>query len=347
MVEIQEIHKELKALCKKLESMEKNKAESNSNVSLINLNRILNNTRNYGIVAHKLENLDEHEQEIYMTMLFVIAGFEKESYESTLVFICRIINGIGFKGDVKELFSSAKKINQNYIDEFTRIFEKTDIKLLFILDALLVVGNFNKTSKEVLAFISQICIVMKIEKDQILMLSNMARAILTNNINEYNCDVLNTYGDLFDCYIGNIVCTSNYELINEKYKKFFSKYDELINANEKYKNFFVNSILPESIDSILIHIYIKEEGNKILSNCIYNHNRNREQVTYKNIKYSYYYFLSEINCNYGSQFTSNDEYKYVTKLIGFSVESPLAYSYVMNIFQTKLKELESEENKIE
>ena len=60
--------------------------------------------------------------------------------------------------------------------------------------------SFKKEYKKAIEYIAELCILMKLEKEQITMISNIARAILMQDAAEYQCNVKNTY-EVFNCYL--------------------------------------------------------------------------------------------------------------------------------------------------
>ena len=156
-----------------------------------------------------------------------------------------------FQGDIQELFLSAQQMNFSKLDECTRLFQNDDKRLLLVLECLLVSGSFDAGRKRAMEYIAELCILMKLTKDEMQFLSGLARVVLTQDISQYNCEINNTYGELFECYLKMVedqfvVKVISRELISIDQIKIDFKNHELIVRGVRgfsKKTFFVGSAL--------------------------------------------------------------------------------------------------------
>jgi len=221
MKSIEELQHDLKKIYNELEEI-KESQRIDTDVS-VNFKEISATAKRYPISGHPLLNEDEHAKQTYLMMLLSVAELDVEKYPDTYCMIYRIAYGIKFTGDIQELALIAKQMNFERLDECTRLFENTDLKLLLILDCMLIAGFFEKGKNEAYEYISKLCVLLKVGKEQVTFLANMARVILTQDLNEYKCDIPNTYENLFDCYLNEFDEQFKIEIFSPKDLEIISK----------------------------------------------------------------------------------------------------------------------------
>lgn len=199
MKTIDEIQYELKCVYSDLEKIKE--AQKADEVQSVNFREIASKAERYLIKNHPMLTEDEHTQSMYLLVLLSCAALDAEAYSDSFCIIFRIAYGMCYAGNVEELFLSAKQIKFETIDECTRLFINDDRKLLLLLECMLVSGTFQKERRKAMEYIAQLAVLLNITKEQIIFLSNTARVILTQNLDEYHCEIPNTYGELFDCYL--------------------------------------------------------------------------------------------------------------------------------------------------
>lgn len=210
MKTIAEIQSELRILCAELETI---KAAQQPETKEINFRQIISMAYRYPINGHPLANEHEHIKDMYLTVLLSVAVLDEEQYEESLMTICRIASGMHFEGNIEELFLSAKSIKFDVLDECTRLFINSEKKLILLLESMLIAASFNKNRRRGMEYISELSVLLKIDKKDMTFLANLARVILTQNLREYKTDIPNCYGTLFDCYIVNFKNEFKIELI--------------------------------------------------------------------------------------------------------------------------------------
>lgn len=210
MKTIAEIQSELRILCAELETI---KAAQQPETKEINFRQIISMAYRYPINGHPLANEHEHIKDMYLTVLLSVAVLDEEQYEESLMTICRIASGMHFEGNIEELFLSAKSIKFDVLDECTRLFINNEKKLILLLESMLIAASFNKNRRRGMEYISELAVLLKIDKKDMTFLANLARVILTQNLKEYRTDIPNCYGTLFDCYLNVFSSQFNIRLI--------------------------------------------------------------------------------------------------------------------------------------
>ena len=137
------------------------------------------------------------------------AGSRSSAYNSSKVLaqrfnlgtIYRIAFGMNFSGNIESLFLSAKSMKFETLDECTRLFLNSKLRLVLLLECMMIAAGFENGKRRAMEYISQLAVMLNVGKDEIEFLANLARVVLTQDLNEYKTDFLNVYGDIFDCYI--------------------------------------------------------------------------------------------------------------------------------------------------
>lgn len=198
MKTIEELQADLKQLYADLE--ERRIMEQESVPQTVNFDELSSKAERYKIKNHPMSGKDEREQEMYLMILLSVIALDDNAYEKSFSLLYRISHGMGFKGDVQELFLKAQQMNFNTVDEITRMFINDNVRLVLLMECIMISQSFKKEKKKATDYIAELCVLMKLEKEQIILISNIARVILTQNVKEYKCNVKNTY-EIFDCYI--------------------------------------------------------------------------------------------------------------------------------------------------
>ncbi len=210
MKSIEELQADLKQLYSELE--ERRIMEQESVPQTVNFEELSSKAERCKIENHPMSNRDEHEQSMYLLLLISVIVLDETSYENSFSLLYRILHGMNFKGDVQELFLQAQQINFERIDDITRLFIKDDVRLLVLMEAMMIVQGFKKEYKKAMEYIAELCILMKLEKEQVILISNIARAVLTQDVKEYKCDIKNTY-NTFNCYLYQLEKNKKLEII--------------------------------------------------------------------------------------------------------------------------------------
>jgi hypothetical protein len=213
MKTIGEIQSELRKLCQELEAL---KQEQEAKVNEVDLKKISAVASRYPIENHPMLNEDEHHKDMYLQILFSVAVLEKQNNEDGIKTICRIAYGMGYTGDFERLLIKANTMNFDILDECTRLFGKSELKYILLLECMLVTAEFDGGKRRALEYISELAVLLNITKEDIIFLANLARVILTQDLSEYKTDIPNTYS-VFDCYLEKFESEFDIQLIEMSY----------------------------------------------------------------------------------------------------------------------------------
>jgi len=213
MKTIGEIQSELRKLCQELEAL---KQEQEAKANEVDLKKIAAVASRYPIENHPMLNEDEHHKDMYLQILFSVAVLEKQNNEDGIKTICRIAYGMGYTGDFESLLIKAQTMNFDILDECTRLFGKSELKYILLLECMLVTAEFDGGKRRALEYISELAVLLNITKEDIVFLANLARVILTQDLNEYKLDV-QTNTSLYDCYLANFLSEFDIQFIEVPY----------------------------------------------------------------------------------------------------------------------------------
>ncbi len=199
MKSIEELQADVQRLYQELEK--RRKMELEAAPQTVNFSTISAKAQRYAIEGHPMAACDEHTQQMYLMILLSVAALDDSAYTESFCTIYRIAHGMHFEGDVQELFLSAQQMNFEKLDECTRLFLHDEKRLLLLLECLVIAGAFDAGKKRAMEYIAELFLLMKLTKEEITFLSHFARVILTQDITEYKCEIPNTYGELFECYL--------------------------------------------------------------------------------------------------------------------------------------------------
>ena len=302
MKTIDELQAELRKICSELDKI---KEAQQTETQQINFKELSSRTERYPIAGHPLKTADEYTKDMYLLILLSVADMESDKYEQSFTTIYRIAHGMEFKGNMETLFMSAKKMTFEKIDECTRLFLESDIKMILLLECMLLSAEFDKGRKKAMEYIAQLAILLNVGKRQIIFLSNLARVVLMQDLDEYKTDILNEY-DVFDCYLDKFEKKFNIELIKAPKEQKLDK--------NKPDNFVTRML------NIGIFVYAETRNNKIYA--VYNHLYWDENSFYMELEI-------EIK-NSIVDYIASSKYKTVGNgqdvIIGISSNHPLAHS---------------------
>lgn len=144
-----------------------------------------NKSESYPITDHPLEQADEYTKGIYITMLCTIMCNNSEPREEQRLFIERLKNGIGVSGNINDYIKKALEIDDKFAEDFVRQFKDNELKYNFVVDALVLVSSIGNPKKKDVDFISEICDMFAISKDDIRIFSRMALGIVEQDSEKF------------------------------------------------------------------------------------------------------------------------------------------------------------------
>ena len=310
MKTIAEIQSELRKLCQELEAL---KQEQEAKAKEVDLKKICAVASRYPIENHPMLNEDEHHKDMYLQILFSVAVLEKQNNEDGIKTICRIAYGMGYTGDFESLLIKAQTMNFDILDECTRLFGKSELKYILLLECMLVTAEFDGGKRRALESISELAVLLNIPKEDIIFLANLARVILTQDLNEYKIDV-QTNTSLYDCYLANFLSEFDIQFIEVPYsiiRKGRKRILTLVSDSADI-NFFIDNC--KIIDEKLNIVYKFKDS--------YNDD-SRTEVIDLNGKIIDYYLKKYNKSNH-----RNDKV-----LVGVTSKHPLAHSMAMKKYK--------------
>jgi hypothetical protein len=300
---------DMRKLCDELEQCRI--TEKRADDSFRGLSEISSRAQRCAVKNHALIGCDEHTQEMYLMILFSVASLDDNAYSESLFTIYRIIHGMEYKGDAQALWLRAKQINFETIDECTRLFINSDKKRLLVTECLLIAANFTEGKRKAMKFIADISSLLCLEKNELTLSSNMARAILTLDPDEYKCNICNN-SDVYESYIEQIFYQRE-----KKIQVFMLKISSISKFNY-------------GIESVVKYVEVQLYENMITADVIYNTGvgiflgRNQSNK----LKFS---CGLEPECKvlyFAEKFSISDEQKQndtINLAVGFAANSPMLY----------------------
>ncbi len=198
MKTIEELQAQLKQICAELDAL---KAAQSPETPETNFKEIAAKASRYPITGHPLAKDDEHTKEMYMLMLMSVIVLDSEKYTKSFMTFYRIAAGMGYNGNAEELMLKAQTMKFETLDEITRLFGKDDKRLMLLLECMLIAAQFDNGKRKAMEYIAELASLMNVSKEQITFLSNLARVILTQDLNEYKYEDFSLPVRYFDCYL--------------------------------------------------------------------------------------------------------------------------------------------------
>lgn len=236
MKTIKEFQRELRKMADELEQLSAEKATKVGNdFNWKNLSELAHRD---SIENHPLMNEEQYVKKRYLCLLLSVAGMENEVIEESLLFIYKIALGckyIAEKQSLTDEFIASQTMDFETLDETTRLFGESELRLLLIAESLIIAVGFQNQKQDVFQYISDLCVLLKVEKKELEIVSNIAKAICTNDETEYKCDTANPYS-VFDCYISKIKIersiVSLESVLSDEHRNIANSY----NNNDKFRN---------------------------------------------------------------------------------------------------------------
>lgn len=161
----------------------------------------------YPITEHPLEKSDSYIKGIYIRMLCAILQYDIQPQEAQVLFVQRLMKGIGMTEPIKEYMKRALEIDENFAEEFIRQLKDNNLKYNFVVDALILVGSLGDFNKNHIEFISELCEMLLLTKKDVNFLVQIALSILEQSTERYS-EIYDKMQDMqtisdFKCYYKN------------------------------------------------------------------------------------------------------------------------------------------------
>lgn len=183
----------------------------------------------YPIKGHPLEESQNYTKSLYMEMLCVILQYGGLPKGEQILFIRRLLEGIGLGDRFDEYMRKALCADEVFAGEFVKQFKHSELKYNFVVDSFIVIASAGTPEKHSVEFISEICEALLLNKKEVEFLVHVTLSILEQNSDIYS-DIQdkNLSQDMvgyFMCYfkqffIGKLVDTNSevYYFAKEKVK---------------------------------------------------------------------------------------------------------------------------------
>ena len=140
------------------------------------------------IAAHPLEQHDIYTKKCYITLLLYLSKFDPDKMSYSILLVHRLAFGMKYldRGyDLQAEYTAAQTLTFKQFDEIKRLLKDDDGRFMLILDCLLIVGGFDKGKKNAIGYVLQLSQLLGINREQIIFLSELAAAVLTQKIDVF------------------------------------------------------------------------------------------------------------------------------------------------------------------
>lgn len=131
----------------------------------------------YAIVNSSLVSLDDYIKNLYIKMLCTVVQYENDPSDSQVLYLKRIIKGIGVEESLEEYMRKALGISQVDISEFISFMKENNVKYYFALEGILLISMENSKT-ECYEFLAEILELTGLQKQEFQYISLVAKSIL-------------------------------------------------------------------------------------------------------------------------------------------------------------------------
>ncbi len=202
----------------------------------------------YALVNPELVELDEYVKGLYLKVLCTVVQYKNDPADMQVLFLKRIVNGIGVDDSLEEYMRKALEISEADIQEFLSVIGNNHIKYYFATDGLILssMGNGNADGYEYLAEIIEL---LGINKNDLEYVCTIVKSILQQDSSYYN---------------------QSKELVNERVEKLdFTPY---------IRNYYAGAI----VDSKAI-VHYSAPDRKLSSDIIYRTEHTENKIVFQNL----------------------------------------------------------------
>lgn len=208
----------------------------------------------FPIKGHPLEKSDNYVKGMYMEMLCVILQYGNMPKEEQILFVKRLMEGLGVAAQFNECMRRALQADETFAGEFVKEFKYSKLKYNFIVDSFILIASAGTPQKYSVELVSEICEMLLINKKEVNFLVNVALSILEQKSDIYmNIEDKKLAGDLIDyfmCYfkeffVGKLIDTKSeiYYFAKEKVKLDLQNNDEDSTEYKQDKITFENYVI--------------------------------------------------------------------------------------------------------
>ncbi len=131
----------------------------------------------YAIVNPDTSALDEYNKTLYLKMLCSLVQFHNEAAEMQMLFLRRIVNGIGVEEKAEEYMRRALEISDTDIQDFLSFMGKDKAKYYFALEGIILV-SLGQGDEESYQYLAEVIELLDICKDDLTYVCLVASAVL-------------------------------------------------------------------------------------------------------------------------------------------------------------------------
>lgn len=155
-----------------------------------NIKKIRNELKNrigtaHPICGHPLEKCDDYVKRLYIDILCAVAQYENKSADKIMVFVQRIMSGIGLDEPVSDRIKNAMEVDVKKYDEFMRQCTEHKLEIIFMTDSLIVACADGEPNRKQIELLTETAEVLKLTKVQVEAIANVVKAILMQDNDEY------------------------------------------------------------------------------------------------------------------------------------------------------------------
>ncbi len=166
----------------------------------------------YAIVNPELAALDEYVKNLYLKVLCTVVQYENAPSEMQVLYLQRIVKGMGAEDPLEEYMRKALKISDTDIQEFISFMKENSARYYFALEGMLLVAMGESTQQNY-EYLAEIIELSGITKKDLEYLSLVAKSVLQQESAHYDTakDVIsegakgvNFYPYIANFYVGAI-----------------------------------------------------------------------------------------------------------------------------------------------
>lgn len=174
-VELRKVNNTLQYLSNELEEL---KPKSDAEQKKL-YDKIDSLAKSYTIQNNMLINSDIQVKKTYLKILSFVTQHSQSDLEEKLCFLMRISNGIHYSDSSEEIVRLGMNVDQEDLSDIQQFDRSVGFSL--IVDALLLISLDGKPKEKDMEFVVSLAQILGFDEEEMVVLSTMATAVLTNN----------------------------------------------------------------------------------------------------------------------------------------------------------------------
>ena len=140
----------------------------------------------FKVRKHPVRKSTNYEKEVYITMLYTLAGSDGDICEAENHFIQRIIKGIRLDGQSSEYMKRASNIDEKTLSEFLNSFSGSRLAHNFFVDSMVLLNLSESVSDDSIEMLSEYAEVLKIDPQTVESLTHLSEIIIEKDEVKYH-----------------------------------------------------------------------------------------------------------------------------------------------------------------